>query len=157
MASLFSKKYPIPDNFPQILHDYAKEIVRNRPKDILDFSVKYFYSLENNIKLNTNDDNLTKDIKENDNQKQDPIITNNDNNKKDNENNETENNVFNEDHLKILEKINELDQKNISDKDEDTFSNISGTSNDKIGVKNFVGNIMDESKKCALMKEEDVK
>jgi hypothetical protein len=153
MASLFSNKYPIPDNFPQILHDYAKEIVRNRPKDILDFSVKYFYSLENNLKLNSNDDNHTKDIKENQNQKQDPIITNNDNNKKDNENNKTDN----EDHFKILEKINKLEQKSISDKDEDTFSNISGTSNDKIGVKNFVGNIMEESKKCALMKEEDDK
>ena len=52
MSSKFSNKYPIPEKFPEILHDYAREVVRYMPKDILDFSIQYFYSLESNIKLN---------------------------------------------------------------------------------------------------------
>ena len=39
----------IPKEFPKILHDFSKEIIRFQPKDIIDFSYKYFYSLENNI------------------------------------------------------------------------------------------------------------
>ena len=48
----FPNKYPIPDKFPQILHDYVKEVMRNQPKDILDFSIKYFYSIENKMLRN---------------------------------------------------------------------------------------------------------
>ena len=152
MSSLFSNKYPIPDNFPQILHDYAKEIVRNRPKDILEFSIQYFYSLENNLKINSNDNNHTIDNKDNENSKQEPITANND---KIITGKEKANNQPNENQIKLLENNNLLNEKNdIFEKDEDTFSNISGTSDDKNGVKNFVGNIMEESIKCALMKEE---
>ncbi len=152
MSSLFSNKYPIPNDFQQILHDFTKEIVRNKPKDILDFSIHYFYCLENNLKFNFNDNNHSTDIKQIENTKQEEIISNNKNNTKDRE---AEINTINEDNLKILEKINELDKKNDTfDKDEDTFSNISGSTDDKIGVKHFIGNIMEESKKCALMKEE---
>jgi hypothetical protein len=49
MSSKFSNKYPIPENFPQILHDFAKEVVRYQPKDIIDFSFQYFFNLENRI------------------------------------------------------------------------------------------------------------
>ena len=49
MSSKFSNKYPIPENFPQILHDFAKEVVRCQPKDIIDFSFQYFFDLENRI------------------------------------------------------------------------------------------------------------
>ena len=48
----FPNKYPIPDKFPQILHDYVREVIRNQPKDILDFSIKYFYSIENKMLRN---------------------------------------------------------------------------------------------------------
>ena len=48
----FPNKYPIPEKFPQILHDYVKEVMRNQPKDILDFSIKYFYSIENKMLRN---------------------------------------------------------------------------------------------------------
>ena len=144
MSSLFSNKYPIPNDFQQILHDFTKEIVRNKPKDILDFSIHYFYCLENNLKFNFNDNNHSTDIKQIENTKQEEIISNNKNNTKDRE---AEINTINEDNLKILEKINELDKKNDTfDKDEDTFSNISGSTDDKIGVKHFIGNIMEESK-----------
>ena len=64
MSSLFYNKYPIPNDFQQILHDFTKEIVRNKPKDILDFSIHYFYCLENNLKFNFNDNNHSTDIKQ---------------------------------------------------------------------------------------------
>ena len=52
MTSKHSNQFPIPEGFPEILHDYAKEVVRYQPEDILDFSIQYFYSLENGISLN---------------------------------------------------------------------------------------------------------
>ena len=52
MSSRFSNKFPIPEKFPEILHDFAREVVRYMPKDILDFSIQYFYYLEQNIPLN---------------------------------------------------------------------------------------------------------
>ena len=52
MSSRFSKKFPIPEKFPEILHDFAREVVRYNPKDILDFSIQYFYYIENNLPLN---------------------------------------------------------------------------------------------------------
>ena len=39
-------KYPIPEQFPEILSNFTREIVRNQPKDILDFAINYFYNLE---------------------------------------------------------------------------------------------------------------
>jgi hypothetical protein len=52
MTSKFSNKYLISEEFPNILHDYAREVVRYMPKDILDFSIQYFYYLEKGLKLN---------------------------------------------------------------------------------------------------------
>ena len=52
MSSKFSNKYPIPEKFPEILHDFSREVLRYMPKDILDFSIQYFYSLETNTPLN---------------------------------------------------------------------------------------------------------
>ena len=52
MTSKYSNKYLIPEEFPNILHDYAREVVRYMPKDILDFSIQYFYYLEKGLKLN---------------------------------------------------------------------------------------------------------
>ena len=52
MTSKFSNKYLIPEQFPKILHDYAREIVRYMPEDIFDFSIQYFYSREKGLKLN---------------------------------------------------------------------------------------------------------
>ena len=41
----------IPKEFPKIFHDYEKAVIRYNPKDIIDFSYKYFYCLENGIPL----------------------------------------------------------------------------------------------------------
>ena len=44
--SKYPNKYEIPQQFPEILSNFTREIVRNQPKDILDFAIKYFYNLE---------------------------------------------------------------------------------------------------------------
>ena len=51
MTSKLLNKFPIPENFPDILHDFAKEVVREQPKDILDFAVEYFKALETGTPL----------------------------------------------------------------------------------------------------------
>ena len=55
MASKYLKKFQVPNDFENILSDFAKEILRNQPKDIIDFGIEYFKGLENNIKLVYND------------------------------------------------------------------------------------------------------
>ena len=68
MTSKNSNQFPIPEGFPEILHDFAKEVVRYKPEDILDFSIQYFYSLENAIPLNFipgNSSNIKNEEREN--------------------------------------------------------------------------------------------
>ena len=68
MTSKHSNQFPIPEGFPEILHDFAKEVVRYKPEDILDFSIQYFYSLENAIPLNFipgNSSNIKNEEREN--------------------------------------------------------------------------------------------
>ena len=55
MASKYLKKFQVPNDFENILSDFAKEILRNQPKDIIDFGIEYFKGLENNIKLDYKD------------------------------------------------------------------------------------------------------
>ena len=225
MSSRFSNKFPIPEKFPEILHDFAREVVRYMPKDILDFSIQYFYSIEQNIPLNyiegksneipkisysleqreknkqnretlstpslaTNPNtqnmfykqsesgkkieienkNEIKEIRETNSSKiNSPIAT--DENKPDS--NRTNGsgivflsknfvaNVFENNQKKMKEAMNvENNEDNIDSNRENkgdkfnksgtTFSNISGTSSVKNGVRNFVGDVFDDSKKLAL-------
>ena len=46
MASKYIQKFPIPDNFPELLNDLSKEILRNQPEDILVFCALYFKCLQ---------------------------------------------------------------------------------------------------------------
>ena len=39
-------KFPIPDGFTEILHDFIKETIRYQPEDILQFGYDYFASLQ---------------------------------------------------------------------------------------------------------------
>ena len=48
-----SSNYSIPNEFPKILHDYGKAVILYNPKDIIDFSYKYFYCLENGKSLSS--------------------------------------------------------------------------------------------------------
>jgi Regulatory subunit of type II PKA R-subunit len=48
MASVYLQKYPIPQNLPEILHDFAKVILRDQPEDIIQYSADYFECLAQN-------------------------------------------------------------------------------------------------------------
>ena len=173
MTSKFSNKYPIPEKFPEILHDFIREVIRYMPKDILDFSIQYFYSLEQNISLKyeegrsqnipriadalvqkekldkrENTPSLpTKPNTQNIFYKQNEIITK----KKDIEINEVKENLSkNNTPLGTEENKNELEIENIeriSNKTGNTFNNISGNSSIKNGVRNFIEDVLEESKK----------
>ena len=51
MASKYIKKFKVPNGFENILSDFAKEILRNQPKDIIQFGIEYFKGLETNTKI----------------------------------------------------------------------------------------------------------
>lgn len=46
MASKYLQKYPVPEKFPVVLHDFTREILREQPDDILAFAVEYFQCLQ---------------------------------------------------------------------------------------------------------------
>ena len=206
MTSKLSNKYLIPEQFPKILHDYAREVVRYMPEDIFDFSIQYFYSLEKGLKLNyikggskdipkisesnrlnTNSD-LNISISTNPNT-QNMFYNNNNNVTKENNNKEKKEiltpinsdesrnsklssvtngsgivslsknfvNKICEQSQRIVRDLKKNEQHNVDNDNNnklnrtgDTFSNISGDDNDKIGVRNFVGNIMGIALKAAL-------
>ena len=46
MASKYIQMFPIPEGFPELLNDLAKEVIRNQPEDILEFSSLYFKCMQ---------------------------------------------------------------------------------------------------------------
>ena len=174
MTSKFSKIFPIPEKFPEILHDYAREVVRYMPKDILDFSIQYFYSVEQNINFNYIEGgsnslpkitNATPSLSTKGNT-QNKFNDKNKLPKKDEENdilsdkkevkNEIESNLEeNEDNnnLENHEIIELFNREKIYNKSGTTFSDISGSSEVKNEIRNFVGELMVESKNEVINKE----
>ncbi len=174
MSSKFSNKYPIPEKFPEILHDYAREVVRYMPKDILDFSIQYFYSLEQNIpfkyleggtkdlpkfrettpSLSTNQNTQNIFYKENENPikkiEQDLQRMKEIKEIKTPENSNTPRNLEDSKHEYNLDLNNGEDKNN---KTGNTFDNISGSSSVKNGVRNFVLDAFSESKKYVIQNE----
>ena len=51
MASKYIQKFPIPTDFPNILHDLAKEVLRYQPEDITEFCALYFKCLQEGKEL----------------------------------------------------------------------------------------------------------
>ena len=51
MASKYIQKYPIPGDFPELLHDFAREILRDQPENILEYGAQYFAALENGVEF----------------------------------------------------------------------------------------------------------
>ena len=51
MASKYLQKFPIPGTLPEMLHDFAMEVLRSQPKDIHDFGAQYFRAMENVMNL----------------------------------------------------------------------------------------------------------
>ena len=46
MASRYRKKFSLPDDFMEILECYSREVLRDQPIDIIEFSYLYFKALE---------------------------------------------------------------------------------------------------------------
>ncbi|CAD8126037.1 unnamed protein product [Paramecium sonneborni] len=45
MASKYLQKYPVPEGFHQLLHDFTREVLRDQPEDIIKYGVEYFESM----------------------------------------------------------------------------------------------------------------
>ena len=46
MASKYVKNFTVPSDFPNLLHDFAREVLKAQPKDIHEFGQMYFTALE---------------------------------------------------------------------------------------------------------------
>ncbi len=46
MASKYRKKFEMPEGFYQILEDYTREVLRDQPLDIVEYSYLYFKHLD---------------------------------------------------------------------------------------------------------------
>ena len=46
MASKYRKKQQLPENFYPLLEDYSREVLRDQPQDIVEFSYLYFKAIE---------------------------------------------------------------------------------------------------------------
>ena len=46
MASRYIQKYPIPQDFPSILKNFSREILRDQPTNIIEYAANYFEALE---------------------------------------------------------------------------------------------------------------
>eukprot|EP00352_Strombidinopsis_acuminata_P002182 CAMPEP_0176379622 /NCGR_PEP_ID=MMETSP0126-20121128/30491_1 /TAXON_ID=141414 ORGANISM="Strombidinopsis acuminatum, Strain SPMC142" /NCGR_SAMPLE_ID=MMETSP0126 /ASSEMBLY_ACC=CAM_ASM_000229 /LENGTH=86 /DNA_ID=CAMNT_0017742481 /DNA_START=20 /DNA_END=280 /DNA_ORIENTATION=+ len=46
MASKYRKKFALPENFYQIIEAYSREVLRDQPTDIIEFSYLYFKAME---------------------------------------------------------------------------------------------------------------
>lgn len=42
MASKYLKKFPIPQQLPLVLHDFAKAVMLQQPRDVVQFAAEYF-------------------------------------------------------------------------------------------------------------------
>ena len=46
MASKYLQKYPVPELFPDLLHDFAGQVLRDQPQNIYEYGFEYFKALE---------------------------------------------------------------------------------------------------------------
>ncbi len=45
MASKYLQKYPVPEDFPDLLHDFAREVLRDQPENIYEYGALYFRAM----------------------------------------------------------------------------------------------------------------
>ncbi len=45
MASKYLQKYPVPEDFPDLLHDFAREVLRDQPENIYEYGALYFKAM----------------------------------------------------------------------------------------------------------------
>jgi hypothetical protein len=46
MASKYRKKFQLPEGFYPVLENYCREVLRDQPMDIVEFSYLYFKALD---------------------------------------------------------------------------------------------------------------
>lgn len=46
MASTYLQKFPVPENFPELLSDLTKSILKEQPSDIIEYAYHYFRNLK---------------------------------------------------------------------------------------------------------------
>jgi Ca2+-binding EF-hand superfamily protein len=49
MSSKFAKQFQVPPEFPDILKDFTREVLRNQPENITEFAAKYFECLASGL------------------------------------------------------------------------------------------------------------
>merc|ERR1711957_813867 len=49
MASKYIQKFPIPGQFPDILHDFVREVLRDQPENIYEYGAAYFTALDEGV------------------------------------------------------------------------------------------------------------
>ena len=54
MGSKYLQKFPVSGAFPDLLHDFAREILRDQPDDIYEYGAAYFRAMEQVRKKNHN-------------------------------------------------------------------------------------------------------
>ncbi len=45
MASKYLQKYPVPEDFPDLLHDFARDVLRDQPENIYEYGALYFKAM----------------------------------------------------------------------------------------------------------------
>lgn len=166
MSSKFSNKFLIPVNFPKILHDFIRETIRYQPKDIIDFSIQYFYYQEKLLPLKYVEGDSNNIIKESASIKKETHDRMKSNEYSDKSSNFTTNNQFyNKNQInpldvsKIDKQIEEIDDeqgkssdrhRSQNNKSHTTFSGISAEEFEKKDTRRFVNNIFMESKNNLL-------
>ena len=150
MSSKFSNKYFIQEEFQKILNNFTRAIIFYKPKDIIDFAVNYFISLERKVPLDqileqqklrniqktdstlNNEKNLTSE------EKVDLDETNNKDNLEESENEYSEVKIPMTDELKSFLQIKGINTDKIQDKEE---TDNSATDSDRKHVKNFIDDL----------------
>ena len=46
MASKYIQKFPIPGSFPELVHDFTREVLREQPENIYEFGAQYFAAMD---------------------------------------------------------------------------------------------------------------
>ena len=150
MSSKFSNKYFIQEEFQKILNNFTRAIIFYKPKDIIDFAVNYFISLERKVPLDqileqqklrniqktdstlNNEKNLSVE------EKVDLDETNNNDNLEESENEYSGVKIPMTDELKSFLQIKGINTNKIQDKEETDHS---ATDSDRKHVKNFIDDL----------------
>ena len=152
MSSNFTKKHFIPEEFQQIFNNFTKAILFYKPKDIIDFAINYFISLDKKIPLErlleskkyinslgsestlNNEQNITKEENIN------LDDTNSQDNLEDIENNDSRIMIPMSKEFKKIIKIKEIENKGGLKKENNEFE-ISATNTERDKVKDFVSEL----------------